>query len=201
MIVSAAVPMSYRDELLARAGAADRSLSAEIRRAIAEYLEREGDEEEHEKLFPTRGEPDDPRRGRLGQELAVDDSRAGHIDDWLLAWPERVVEAERQWTRANPADFQKTGKRTYVDSATGVAFKQVHGTPLLSIGTPANDGISCFLVDGGRLVFLRRADLPWESSNVSHGRLIAGEVRNGGRELVDLRSGVRLKSDGRGGFA
>ena len=154
-------------------------------------------------LFPTRGKPDDPPDGgRLGQELAVDDSRAGHIDDWLLAWPERVVEAERQWTRANPADFQKTGKRTYVDRATGVAFKQVHGTPLLSIGTPANDGISCFLVDGGRLVFLRRADLPQgivECFPRSRHRRRGSKRRP--RAGRPLRSGVRLGSDGRGGFA
>ena len=46
VIVSAQVSPRERAELLLRAAEADRSLSAEIRRAIREHLERDHDEED-----------------------------------------------------------------------------------------------------------------------------------------------------------
>jgi hypothetical protein len=46
VIVSAQVSPTERAELLRRATEGDRSLSAEIRRAIREHLERDHDEED-----------------------------------------------------------------------------------------------------------------------------------------------------------
>jgi predicted transcriptional regulator len=43
IIVSAQVPTRTREQLLRLASRADRSLSAEIRRALAEHLAREGE--------------------------------------------------------------------------------------------------------------------------------------------------------------
>ena len=43
--LTAWVPREQRDELLRLARAADRSLSAELRRAVSRYLERDGDQE------------------------------------------------------------------------------------------------------------------------------------------------------------
>jgi hypothetical protein len=43
VIVSAQISVEQRDELERRALAADRSLSAEIRRGLREYLERDDD--------------------------------------------------------------------------------------------------------------------------------------------------------------
>ena len=34
------------------------------------------------------------------------------------------------------------------------------GAPLLSVGAEQNRGVSCFIVRGDRLVFLRRSDFP-----------------------------------------
>jgi hypothetical protein len=78
-----------------------------------------------------------------------------------------------------------TGKRTYVDRATGVEYAHVHGSPLLSLGETPNT-VSVFFVDGGgKLVFLKRAEIP-DASYVRHGeisayKLAATDVTRGGR--------------------
>jgi hypothetical protein len=51
----------------------------------------------------------------------------------------------------------------------------VHGNPLLSLGTPANMGISTFFVRDGRLIFLRRVDFP-EGTYVHHGSAVSREI-------------------------
>lgn len=133
--------------------------------------------------FPGRGQRDDPYESvSWGGEVKADTSRAGVVDDGNIGWPERIREAERQWPRARAQDFERTSKRIYVDRATGAEFKSVSGAPLLSIGTPANDGISCFFVDGGgRLVFLLPSTFP-EARTVHHGSVVGREVpTHGGR--------------------
>jgi hypothetical protein len=59
--------------------------------------------------------------------------------------------------------------------------------------------VSLFFVSGGKLVFLARADVP-EASTIYHGPIVAGEVRDGGREVVDLLTGQRHRANARGGF-
>jgi hypothetical protein len=85
--------------------------------------------------------------GSWGAQLEAEDtSRAGVVDDGLVAWPERIVEAERQWFHARAEDFEQIGRRRFRDRATGIEFVQPHGSPLLSIGAPASDGVSVFIV-------------------------------------------------------
>ena len=39
-------------------------------------------------------------------------------------------------------------------------YKALSGAPLLSLGAEPNRGVSCFFMQGNRLVFLRRSDYP-----------------------------------------
>jgi hypothetical protein len=114
-----------------------------------------------------------------------DTTREGIVDDGLIAWPERVVEAGRQWPQARAEDFERVGKRRWRDRASGTEYRHVDGTPLLSIGTTSSSDVSLFFVDGGRLIFLRRADLA-EGTVVYHGPVIAKEMppHAGGRTAI-----------------
>lgn len=115
-----------------------------------------------------------------GREIKVDNSRDGYEDDGNVAWPEGIEEASRQWPRANADDFERTGKRTYTDRATGVEYVQVSGAPVLGIGTEATRFISVFFVDEtvGRLIFLKRADVE-ERMFVHHGAVTSRQVTMG----------------------
>ena len=111
-------------------------------------------------LFPGRKQLDanDPYSAiARGQQLSPDTSREGVVDDGNVAWPERIEEAKRYWVQADPADFEKTGKRSYVDRASGIEHQALSGAPLLCVGE-ATRGVACFLVEDGRLVVLRRSD-------------------------------------------
>jgi hypothetical protein len=116
-----------------------------------------------------------PYIGVWGQEVTADNTREGVVDDGLTAYEERVVEARRQWPEAQAADFEQIGKRRWRDRASGTEYRHVDGTPLLSIGVTSSVDVSVFFVADGRLIFLRRADLP-EGSTVSHGSVIAQEI-------------------------
>jgi hypothetical protein len=98
--------------------------------------------------------------GVIGMEIKADDSRTGHIDDGSIAWPERVVEAARQWPQAPSEGFEQIGRRRWRDRASGAEYREESGAPLLSIGTDAVRDISLFFVAGGKLIFLARADVP-----------------------------------------
>jgi hypothetical protein len=63
--------------------------------------------------FPGRSQRgDDEYGGSWGGQLEADTSRAGILDDGTVAWPERVIEARRQWLEAQPDDFEQVGKRS-----------------------------------------------------------------------------------------
>jgi hypothetical protein len=116
--------------------------------------------------------------GVIGMELKQDTSRDGFVDDGNIAWPERIVEARRQWTQARSEDFERVGRRRWRDRATGVEHRAADGAPLLSIGTDAVRDIACFFVTPeGRLVFLER-DVP-EGTVIHHGPVREGEVVDG----------------------
>jgi hypothetical protein len=105
----------------------------------------------------------DPYAGvARGEQVNVDGSRHGTIDDGNVAWPERVAEARRCWPEARASDFQQTGKRRFVDRATGRAYRQAAGAPLLAIATESTRGISTWFVSGGSIVFLEPEDYPRE---------------------------------------
>ena len=111
-----------------------------------------------------------------GEQIKADGGRHGVVDDGNVAWPERVAEARRSWTQARAEDFQQTGKRRFVDRATGLEYRSLPGCPLLSVGSEVTRGVSCFLVQGQRLVFLRRADYPEELLGATghvHGQVLS----------------------------
>jgi hypothetical protein len=56
-----------------------------------------------------------------------------------------------------PEDFDRTGKRRYVERATGIEFDVCHWNPLLGDDPEAAD---YFFVEDDSLWFLRRADRP-----------------------------------------
>jgi hypothetical protein len=120
-----------------------------------------------------------------GQQLTVDNSRDGYVDDGNIAWEERIAQARSQWPQASPEDFEKVGKRRWIDRATGIEYRQEPGAPLLTIGTDANRAISLFLVADGKLVFLSRADIP-QGTYVRHGEFYGAQVIDG--RIVKERS-------------
>ncbi len=100
------------------------------------------------------------------------------VDDGNVAWPERLAEARKQWAQGRLADFEPLGRRRWRDKASGVEYRQVHGAPLLSIGTDATRNISLFLVADGKLVFLARADAI-EGTYVVHGEIYGAQIVDG----------------------
>ena len=116
--------------------------------------------------------------GVIGMQIQADTSREGVVDDGNVAWPERVFEARKQWTEASRDDFEKAGKRLYRDKATGVEYRQAHGAPLVSIGTDSTRFISAFFIEGGRIIFLERNDVP-QGTFVHHGEFYGAEVIDG----------------------
>ena len=93
-----------------------------------------------------------------GQQVSAGESRHGVVDDGCTAWPERIAEARRSWPQADPADFERVGKRGYIDKATGVQYVAARGAVMLNTGGEENRGITAFMVTAGRLVFLRRPE-------------------------------------------
>ena len=95
--------------------------------------------------FPGRNQRGpDPYAGiARGEQIKPDGDRHGVVDDGNVAWPERVAEARRSWPQADPSDFERLGKRTYRDKATGLELVAVRGAPLLAIGQEQTRGATC----------------------------------------------------------
>ena len=57
----------------------------------------------------------------VGREVKADTSRAGHVDNGLLAWPERLATARKYWPEGWAEDFEKLDRRgrRWRDGATG----------------------------------------------------------------------------------
>jgi hypothetical protein len=109
-----------------------------------------------------------------GLEVKTETSRAGVVDDGNVAWPERIVEARRQWPEARAEDFERVGRRRWRDRGSGVEYRQADGCPLLAVGTDAVRDVVAFLISGGKIVFLER-DVP-EGLLVHHGPVVAREL-------------------------
>ena len=150
-------------QLAERARENDRSLSAETRRALREYL-------------AARPTPTTRRRsndegaavsGAIGRELKRDASRAGVVDDG-----NRVARARRSGIAAMAAgaveDFEPAGRRRWLHKASGTLYRKADGCPLLAVGTDATRDVSVFFVDAGKLTFLELDDIP-EAMTVHHG--------------------------------
>jgi hypothetical protein len=128
-----------------------------------------------------------PVIGVWGEELTPPDRpQLATVTDGLDATPENVQAARRSWPEGRAEDFEKIGKRRYLDKATGVEFKHEHGCPLLGVGGAAQEDIDCWFISGERLVFLRRADRPEARTVVVSGPMRAGEVirQPNGRDVI-----------------
>ena len=115
----------------------------------------------------------------------ADRSRIATVGDGNTATAGQIHQAAAQWPQASAEDFEHTGKRTYVDRASGVAYKRVHGAPLLSVGSDANRGITCFFVANEELVFLQPAAYD-PALTTWHGPVVGMQVttHDGGSALL-----------------
>jgi hypothetical protein len=66
--------------------------------------------------------------------------------------------ASRTWKQRKAKDFERTGRRRYVERATGVEYELCRGNVMLGDDPEAAD---CFFSEDGSLWFLRRADRSW----------------------------------------
>jgi hypothetical protein len=71
--------------------------------------------------------------------------------------------AARTWTQARPEEFERTGRRRYIDRHDGTAYDLVRGNVVLGDDPELAD---LFFVEDGALWFLRRADRPQVRSRV-----------------------------------
>jgi hypothetical protein len=117
-------------------------------------------------------------QGVRGEEITQDRSRDGYVDDGLIAFPERVVEARRQWMELPAEDFEHIKKRTWRDRASQVEYVEARGCPLLAAGTDSTRNVIGFFIAGGRLHFLERADAV-EGVTLWHGPVRGGQVIDG----------------------
>ena len=81
----------------------------------------------------------------------------GEVRTMPRATDDTIRYAARLWPQVQPEDFDRTGKRRYVERATGIEFDVCHGNPLLGDDPEAAD---YFFVEDDSLWFLRRADRP-----------------------------------------
>ena len=109
--------------------------------------------------FPGGKELPNAANGAWGKQITddADSSRIATVVDGNTATRGQIHQAAAQWPQGRSEDFEPVGKRMYVDRASGVSYKRVHGAPLLSVGSDANRGIVCFFIQGEELVFLQRA--------------------------------------------
>ena len=137
--------------------------------------------------FPGGKELSNAANGAWGKQITddVDNSRIAEVNDGNTATREQIHQAAAQWPQANPSDFEHTGKRMYVDRASGVEYRRVHGAPLLSVGSDANRGITCFFVANEELVFLQPAAYD-PALTTWHGPVVGMQVttHDGGSALL-----------------
>jgi hypothetical protein len=78
--------------------------------------------------FPGRSQREEVSYdGSWGAQLeAPDTSRHGVVDDGLVAFPERIVEAERQWFHARAEDFEQVDTITSTLGITSVTCGTAH---------------------------------------------------------------------------
>ena len=126
-----------------------------------------------------------------GLELGYPEGRklpGGPPGGWvgqLRTMPEATADsikfAKRSWPQANPADFERVGKRTFRDRATGTEYELCRGNVLLGDDPEAAD---CFFAEDDSLWFLRRRDRSQVRSRVmgTMGAMSVRPVRSPGSE-------------------
>jgi hypothetical protein len=58
----------------------------------------------------------------------------GEVRAMTKATDDTIKYAERNWPRVQPDDFERTGRRRYVERATGVEYDLCHGNDASSAG-------------------------------------------------------------------
>jgi hypothetical protein len=79
----------------------------------------------------------------------------GEFRTLTKATADTIKYAARTWTQVQPEDFERTGRRRYVERATGIEYDLVHGNPMLGDDPELAD---VFFAEDDALWFLRRAD-------------------------------------------
>jgi hypothetical protein len=115
-------------------------------------------------------------QGVWGEEIRADTSRVGHVDNGLIAYPERLAVARKHWPEARRHDFEQSGRRRWIDRATGTTYRRDGGCGVLM--TPTLEAIDAWFVEGGEIVLLIRDDRA-EASTVVHGEFYGAEIVNG----------------------
>jgi hypothetical protein len=90
-----------------------------------------------------------------------------------------MVEARRQWMEVPCEDFERVGPAALArPGERGRVPRGRRGTFAGGVGQEATRDVSCFFIEGGKLIFLRRADVP-EGTVVHHGPVRGGQVVDG----------------------
>jgi hypothetical protein len=97
----------------------------------------------------------------------------GQLRTMPRATDDAIKFAARTWTHARAEEFERVGRRRYIDRATGVEYDLVHGNPLLGDEPELAD---VFLVADDALLFLRRVDRPEAEPRDGHDGADAGAV-------------------------
>ena len=79
----------------------------------------------------------------------------GQFRSMPKATDDTIKYAARIWPQVQPEDFERAGRRRYVERATGVEYDLCHGNPMLGDDADVAD---VFFAKDGALWFLRRAD-------------------------------------------
>ena len=59
---------------------------------------------------------------------------------------------------SQPQRLRARRQAPYIDKANGTEYVAARGAVLLNVGREQNRGITCFLIENGRLVFLHRPE-------------------------------------------
>jgi hypothetical protein len=100
-----------------------------------------------------------------GLELGYPEGRrlpSGPTPGWIgelragtRATDDTIKFAERHWTRVDPDDFEREGRRRFIERSSGIAYDLCRGNVLLSDDPELAD---CFFCEDGQILFLRRVD-------------------------------------------
>ncbi len=111
--------------------------------------------------------------GRKVSDGVDDEGHLGTLSTLPEATDERIKLAHRFFVEAKLKDFEIVGK-SYVDRATGQHYRPA-ADPFLG-NAPAESGVAVFIVNGGRILFLRRRGEQGRVTTTEIGTLVSGKV-------------------------
>jgi hypothetical protein len=127
--------------------------------------------------------------GVFGRELSSGrpEGHLADLDTESLASDERLEVVRSYWPEVHFSDYDVLSERLLRHRESGREYRIVGYDPLQS-PHPEDDEITGFMVFAGRVVYI--APRVITSAGSLHTAVIAGEVRDGGRELHDAETGV-----------